>query len=358
MSQLSLIPPRDHLLHRQHQHLLLLFLLISPNSAAPSSAASTNYKRFKEAPQFYNSPTCPSIGTDDMCTDQAVHVAMTLDAAYLRGSMAAILSILQHTSCPQNILFHFIASATADCDHLRLTISRSFASLLFQIYLYDSKAKSGHISTSIRSALDCPLNYARIYLPNLLPSCLRRVVYLDSDLILVDDITKLAATPLGDNSALAAPEYCNANITSYFTPTFWSSPTLSLTFSARRACYFNTGVMVIDLQRWSAGDYTRKIVEWMEVQKRMRIYELGSLPPFLLVFAGKIAPVEHRWNQHGLGGDNYRGLCRGLHAGPASLLHWSGKGKPWVRLDANRPCPLDALWAPYDLLQATSALES
>ncbi|KAK8606788.1 hypothetical protein V6N13_052545 [Hibiscus sabdariffa] len=295
-----------------------------------------------------------------MCSDQAVHVAMTLDSDYLRGSMAAILSILRHSSCPQNILFHFIASASANHDHLHRRISRSFPSQLFKIYLYDSKAASGHISTSIRSALDCPLNYARNYLPNLLPHCLGRVIYLDSDLILVDDIAKLAATPLGDNSVLAAPEYCNANFTSYFTPTFWSNPSLSLTFSGRRrkACYFNTGVMVIDLQRWRAGDYTRKIVEWMELQKRMRIYELGSLPPFLLVFAGNIAPVDHRWNQHGLGGDNYRGLCRDLHPGPASLLHWSGKGKPWVRLDANTPCPLDALWAPYDLLQATSALES
>ena len=115
---------------------------------------------------------------------------------------------------------------------------------------------------------------------------------------------------------------------------------------------------MIDLHRWREGDYTTKIEEWMELQKRMRIYELGSLPPFLLVFAGNIAPVDHRWNQHGLGGDNFRGLCRDLHPGPVSLLHWSGKGKPWVRLDANRPCPLDALWAPYDLLHTPFVLDS
>ncbi|XWS29331.1 hypothetical protein CRYUN_Cryun24cG0020000 [Craigia yunnanensis] len=359
MPKLALIIPPYHL----HRHHLLLFLLISATNAAPASATTTNYQRFKEAPQFYNSPTCPSIGisdTNDMCSDQAVHVAMTLDAAYLRGSMAAILSVLQHSSCPQNILFHFIASASASTNHhhLQHTISLSFPSLKFQIYPYDSSTVSGLISTSIRSALDCPLNYARNYLANILPRCLRRVVYLDSDLVLVDDIAKLAATPLGDHSVLAAPEYCNANFTSYFTPTFWSNPTLSLTFAGRKACYFNTGVMVIDLQRWREGDYTTKIIEWMELQKRMRIYELGSLPPFLLVFAGNIASVDHRWNQHGLGGDNYRGLCRDLHPGPVSLLHWSGKGKPWVRLDANRPCPLDALWAPYDLLQTPFALES
>ncbi|KAK4260020.1 hypothetical protein QN277_003196 [Acacia crassicarpa] len=329
--------------------LLLLLFFFSPT-------ISTTTPRFKQAPRFYNSPTCPA--SDD--ADAAVHVAMTLDLSYLRGSMAAIFSILQHSSCPDNIVFHFVSAASkpSSSSILNHTLSTSFPYLRFRIYPFDDTTVSGFISSSIRSALDCPLNYARSYLANLLPTSVRKVVYLDSDLVLVDDIAELAATPLGSNSVLAAPEYCKANFTYYFTPSFWSNPSLSLTFAGRRACYFNTGVMVIDLERWREGDYTRKIEEWMELQKRMRIYELGSLPPFLLVFAGDIAPVDHRWNQHGLGGDNYRGLCRELHAGPASLLHWSGKGKPWARLDANRPCPLDALWAPYDLLDTPFALEA
>ncbi|XP_015884583.3 probable galacturonosyltransferase-like 1 [Ziziphus jujuba] len=354
--------------------LLLLILLFHTSLSTSTTTATSNNanatQQFREAPQFYNSPDCPSISTadeevdpeeddsDHICSDQAIHVAMTLDTQYIRGSMAAILSVLQHSSCPQNILFHFVASASANASLLRATISTSFPYLKFQIYPFDDSSVSGLISTSIRSALDCPLNYARSYLANILPLCVRRVVYLDSDLILVDDIAKLAATPLGDSAVLAAPEYCNANFTSYFTLSFWSNPSLSLTFANRKPCYFNTGVMVIDLDRWRAGDYTGKIEEWMELQKRMRIYELGSLPPFLLVFAGNIASVDHRWNQHGLGGDNFRGLCRNLHPGPVSLLHWSGKGKPWARLDANRPCPLDALWAPYDLLQTPFALDS
>lgn len=341
--------------------LSFLFLLQTPSTI---SSPETISQSFREAPEFYNSPECPPINNADdndrnaICSDRAVHVAMTLDSIYIRGSMAAILSILQHTSCPENIVFHFVSSASANASELRSTIATSFPYLKFQIYPFVDVAVAGLISTSIRSALDCTLNYARSYLANLLPLCVSKVVYLDSDLVLVDDIAKLAATPLGDDKVLAAPEYCNANFTAYFTPTFWSNPSLSLTFANRKACYFNTGVMVIDLDRWRAGEYTAKIEDWMELQKRIRIYELGSLPPFLLVFAGNIAPVDHRWNQHGLGGDNYRGLCRDLHPGSVSLLHWSGKGKPWARLDANRPCPLDALWAPYDLLKPPFSFDS
>ncbi|CAA7013613.1 unnamed protein product [Microthlaspi erraticum] len=351
----------------QHRLLILLSLLLFTILLVNPISASPTIQKFKEAPQFYNSADCPIIDDDHdddvsakpiFCSRRAVHVAMTLDAAYIRGSVAAVLSVLQHSSCPENIVFHFVASASADASSLRSTISASFPYLEFNVYVFNVSSVSRLISSSIRSALDCPLNYARSYLADLLPPCVRRVVYLDSDLILVDDIAKLAATDLGRDSVLAAPEYCNANFTSYFTSAFWSNPTLSLTFADRKACYFNTGVMVIDLSRWREGAYTARIEEWMAMQKRMRIYELGSLPPFLLVFAGLIKPVNHRWNQHGLGGDNFRGLCRDLHPGPVSLLHWSGKGKPWARLDAGRPCPLDALWSPYDLLQTPFALDS
>ncbi|KAG2546888.1 probable galacturonosyltransferase-like 1 [Panicum virgatum] len=344
---------------------LLLLLLCAVGAAA---AAVPGYR---EAPHFTNSaaaqcpPPLPPSDADAACSPRAaVHVAMTLDASYLRGTMAAVLSVLRHASCPESIFFHFVASAAASSGataaELRATVRASFPSLAFRVYPFADEARvAGLISTSIRGALDRPLNYARSYLASTLPPCVRRVVYLDSDVVLTDDIAALAATPLpGEETAVAAPEYCGANFTAYFTPGFWASPALSSAFAGRRACYFNTGVMVLDLARWRRAGYTAQIEEWMELQKRVRIYELGSLPPFLLVFAGRIASVDHRWNQHGLGGDNYRGLCRGLHAGAVSLLHWSGKGKPWDRLDAGRPCPLDAVWAKYDLLRSAAGIES
>ncbi|XP_047323230.1 probable galacturonosyltransferase-like 1 [Impatiens glandulifera] len=320
------------------------------------SITSTSFsQQFQEAPEFYNSLNCPSISTVDfLSSDNTIHIAMTLDSTYIRGTMAAILSILQHSTCPQNLIFHFIVANSPNENSSLL--QSSFPYLKFQIYTFDPTSISKLISTSIRSALDSPLNYARNYLPDLLPFHIRKVIYFDSDVILVDDISKLAAAAGG--SVVAAPEYCDANFSSYFTRRFWSNPSLSLTFVNRKACYFNTGVMVIDLERWREGNYTKRIEKWMEIQKRMRIYELGSLPPFLLVFAGRITSVDHRWNQHGLGGDNLNGNCRDLHSGPVSLLHWSGKGKPWVRLDEGRPCPLDVLWAPYDLVKDPFRVDS
>lgn len=318
--------------------LVSLSLVLSLSQSLPT---------LREAPHFMNGVDCPRTTTESK-SQPSIHIAMTLDTTYLRGSLAGVLSVLHHASCPQHLFFHFLASRRR--SDLRHVILSAFPYLNFQIYPFDAGLVRDKISVSVRRALDQPLNYARIYLADLLPHQLPRVVYLDSDLIVVDDVAKLWAIDL-NSAVLGAPEYCHANFTTYFTPKFWSNPMFSRVFENRQPCYFNTGVMVIDLHRWREGRCTEKLEYWMKIQKRHRIYELGSLPPFLLVFAGEVKGVEHRWNQHGLGGDNLEGLCRDLHPGPVSLLHWSGKGKPWLRLDSKKPCPLDSLWTPYDLFR-------
>jgi lipopolysaccharide biosynthesis glycosyltransferase len=317
-------------------------LLLSP-------ADSLTQLSFRKSTIFRNADECgfsdhQSRGKTSVCYPSLVHVAITLDVEYLRGSVAAVHSILQHSMCPENVFFHFLVSET----NLESLVRSTFPQLKFKVYYFDPEIVRSLISTSVRQALEQPLNYARNYLADLLEPCVKRVIYLDSDLVVVDDIAKLWTTNLGSR-IIGAPEYCHANFTKYFTADFWSDKRFSGTFRGRKPCYFNTGVMVIDLVKWRWAGYTKRIERWMEIQKSHRIYELGSLPSYLLVFAGHVAPIEHRWNQHGLGGDNVRGSCRDLHPGPVSLLHWSGSGKPWLRLDSKQPCPLDALWAPYDL---------
>ncbi|XP_057810917.1 probable galacturonosyltransferase-like 9 [Salvia miltiorrhiza] len=332
--------------------ILILLLLRAPECGA-IRAFPDGVGGFAEAPEYRNGEGCAAAAAPSAsCDPSLVHVAMTLDSEYLRGTVAAVHSVLRHASCPERVSLHFVAAEFDPATPRDLTrlVRAIFPSLRFKVYIFREDAVINLISSSVRAALENPLNYARSYLGELLDPCVKRVIYLDSDLVLVDDVAKLWEIELTGNRVIGAPEYCHANFTKYFTDGFWSDPVLSRAFgSGKKPCYFNTGVMVMDLERWREGHFRNKIENWMELQRRKRIYELGSLPPFLLVFGGDVEPIDHRWNQHGLGGDNVAGSCRALHPGPVSLLHWSGKGKPWVRLDERRPCPLDHLWAPYDL---------
>ncbi|KAL1185157.1 hypothetical protein V6Z11_A01G096400 [Gossypium hirsutum] len=92
-------PPRFDLL------LVLLFTVIALASNSVTVATPIT-QQFKEAPQFYNSSGCAVLVDEDesdgeasiLCSDQAVHVVMTLDTAYIRGSMATILDHMKFLS--------------------------------------------------------------------------------------------------------------------------------------------------------------------------------------------------------------------------------------------------------------------
>ncbi|KAF2314910.1 hypothetical protein GH714_037151 [Hevea brasiliensis] len=213
----------------------------------PIRKPSSNVPAFREAPAFRNG---------DSCGAERIHVTMTLDANYLRGTMAAVLSILQHSACPENIEFHFLWGRFE--PEVFSNIMSTFPYLQFRIYRFDSNRVRAKISKSIRQALDQPLNYARIYLADILPSNLKRIIYLDSDLVVVDDIARLWEVDL-KGKVLGAPEYCHANFTKYFTELFWSNPVWAKTFQGKRPCYFNTGVMVVDIEMWRQGVYTQKV---------------------------------------------------------------------------------------------------
>ena len=71
---------------------------------------------------------------------------------------------------------------------------------------------------------------------------------------------------MSGSRTIGAPEYRHANFAEYFTVEFWSDPELSRVYEGKMPCFFNTGVMVMDLVRWR-GDYARKNERWMRIQK-------------------------------------------------------------------------------------------
>lgn len=207
----------------------------SPEPQGPQSYAASEsaWPSFREAPVFRNGRRCAFVNRtgNDTCDPNSVHIAITLDVEYLRGSIAAIFSILKHTACPENVIFHFFA-ANRD-EELRFLVCSIFPFLRFKVYHFDEALVNSRISPSVRPALDHPLNYARSYMSDILEPCIQRVIYLDSDLIVVDDIVKLWGTKLGPH-AIGAPEYCHTNMTKYFTDAFWANRTLSRIFDGKK----------------------------------------------------------------------------------------------------------------------------
>ena len=176
--------------------LLFLLLLFLTTIAMSTKDLPT----FKEAPAFRNEKECPRIVQSSLDNQSMIHIVMMLDETYLRGSIAKVFSVLQHASYPENIAFHFITSRLySHNNNLHHVNTSTFPYLSFHLYLLNSNLVKGKISYSIQRALDQPLNCARIYLADLVPSAICRIIYFDSNLIVVDHVAKIWNINLGND---------------------------------------------------------------------------------------------------------------------------------------------------------------
>ncbi|XP_068331718.1 probable galacturonosyltransferase-like 3, partial [Pyrus communis] len=179
----------------------------------PANSTVVEPPKFREAPAFRNGRGCPqtswsSLDQNSHYDTSIIHIAMTLDTTYLRGSVVGVFSVLCHATYLENIVFHFIATfhRSRRSSNLHHVITSTFPYLTFHLYHFDSNLVRGKISFFVRCTLDQPLNYSRIYLGDLFPLGVRRIIYFDSDLIVVDNVARLWRIDLR-RRVLGAPEY-------------------------------------------------------------------------------------------------------------------------------------------------------
>ncbi len=177
----------------------------------------------------------------------------------------------------------------------------------------------------------------KFVLPELLPDC-SRVLYLDGDILVKRDLTELYNTELEDN-------YVGGVLNSF---TFYRK---HLSFEDKVENYFNSGVMVLNLQLMRKDNITEKLIE----TKAKMGYTLMDQIALNYVFDKRIylLPVRYNYQILGLPGTNNDKEIQTLnkHYGTqysnledlladTVIVHFAGRAKPW-----NTPTtPLSKEW--------------
>ena len=170
-----------------------------------------------------------------------------------------------------------------------------------------------------------PVMWYRVFLPQLLPNE-TKVLYLDCDTLVLDSLEPLWDTPL-QNMALAA-----------VTNPSWSSEQDSTWHNQvgldNREDYFNSGVMLLNLDYFRQHDLTRKVVEHGRANADWTRYgDQDSLVALLHKLRVHLAP---RWNAMRMvvmtshsrqlfGAQQMRDVIQN----PA-IIHFEGSTKPWI----------------------------
>jgi lipopolysaccharide biosynthesis glycosyltransferase len=142
-----------------------------------------------------------------------------------------------------------------------------------------SDAFAGLLPTSFSAN---PSIFIRLVIPSLLPEENGRLLYLDSDTLVQDSLQPLAAIDL-DGSAIGAVEDDNCHPK--------HDGRLPLSPDVR---YFNSGVMLIDLQRWRSEDLTNRALGFARANaERLAFPDQDALNG---VVAGHFKLLDAPWN--------------------------------------------------------------
>lgn len=192
--------------------------------------------------------------------------------------------------------------------------------------------------------------YLRLLLPRLLPDDRDRVLYLDSDLLVQGDLTRLWAQDVS-GFPLAAARACGSP---YVSSPRGVAPYESLGLDATTP-YFNAGVLLVNLPYWRRRAIPQQVFRYLRTYgERVQMLEQEGLNA---VLAGHWKPLDLRWNAvshllHFKAWPDTPFKAR-IRARRETLIHdpyvhhFAGGSKPW-QIACTHPAQLQwiaALWA-------------
>lgn len=181
------------------------------------------------------------------------------------------------------------------------------------------------------------LNHLRFYIPEVFPA-LKKVVFLDDDVVVQKDLSGLFTIDLNGN-VNGAVETCMETFHRYHKYLNYSHPLIREHFDPD-ACGWAFGMNVFDLVEWRRRNVTGIYHYWQEKNVDRTLWKLGTLPPGLLTFYGLTEPLNPSWHVLGLGYTNVDPQV--IQKG--AVLHYNGNSKPWLKIGMEK---YKALWDKY-----------
>lgn len=148
--------------------------------------------------------------------------------------------------------------------------------------------------------------YFRMLIPRLLPDGIEKAIYLDSDLLVLDDLATLWRREFGDELLHAAPDVacpffdCEKSLENYLQCAPWLVTARpipnykTLGFSGSEP-YFNGGVLLLNVGAWRREDTTSAMFACIEANRESLLF--WDQYALNVTLAGKWKSLPARWNQ-------------------------------------------------------------
>ncbi len=231
-------------------------------------------------------------------------IVYACDDNYAALTAVSAVSLLKHNPGAEIILVG-CRLKTESIDKVRSRVEKFGGSFRY----VDVSAKIDELQAMGACSYVSYAVYSRIFIGELLPDLSGKVLYLDCDTLVVDSIAEIFDTDLRGNPLALAPDAAH--------PAYKRVISLS-----PEKPYYNTGVTLIDLDKWRSTRCTERLME--ELRAPHGRNPLGDQDIIVRVLNDEITELDRRWNFL----SQY--IMYGRREKPA-IYHFSGNtmGRPW-----------------------------
>lgn len=239
----------------------------------------------------------------------AFNIVFTTDRKYAKFTGVSIYSVIKNNE-KSYINFHIFVSEMNKVD---IELLRNLKTDYINITLYYLNAEffqsfhtCGHFSYAV---------YYRLCIPNILNNT-KKILYLDVDTICLGDISQLFDVELNE-SIIGVVE--DANVTNEH---------LSEISFERNECYFNSGVLLINTEKWNLNNTFLKLVDL--ISNRRFSYPDQDALNLLLKDKKYVLPEKFNWTNWYKTPEILKLRSEGI-----IFAHFIGEIKPWHEIGFN-----------------------
>lgn len=252
--------------------------------------------------------------------DERVSVFFAADDRYLPYLSVALSSLSDTASSEYEYDIYILSSEFSEksCEAVR-----ALAAPNIHINLCDVRerivAVKGDLAMRLRDYYSESIYY-RMFIPSLFPE-LDRAVYLDSDIVLTDDVAKLYFARIGDNLLGAVTDE------TVITNEIFCDYVKRQIGISRAEEYFNSGVLLMNLKGFREAKIEDK---FLHLLKKYNFNTVAPDQDYLnYLCRGRVHYFECGWNKHPI-------QDRDIPMEDTHILHFNMFNKPWHYKDVPR----------------------
>lgn len=253
-----------------------------------------------------------------MNNKKIIPVVSAVDDHYAPYLSVMMMTLLEHLAEDVSITFYIIDDQVSkeSKEKLNQVILNKPAEIHYlevNSDLYADVLESDHITQTA---------YYRISLPDLLEDKqYEKVLYIDCDVLVLDDVAKLYETDIGENVIGAVIDPGQALV-------------LGRLGIDTEDYYFNSGLMLIDLDNWRKANITEKTLTYLQEEEDKIIYHDQDV--LNAIVYEKWFQLHPKWNvqtsllfeRHQPPTTLHKKLYKEAIQHP-SIVHFTGHDKPW-----------------------------